>query len=376
MKVLHVVTSIFAEAQGPAYTVPNLCESLAKQGTNIELHTLNPLPEKLPIGVKTVGYTAWQFPKKLGVSNKMYRELLNSNAQIIHNHLLWLMPNYYTGRAATRKRKVLVTSPRGTLSQRALSHSRFKKKVMWLLGQQDAIKYAECIHVTAESELQDVRDFGITQPIVLLPNGIDIPKYIASAIKRDKRKLVYLGRIHSIKGIENLIEAWSLISGRFPDWELEIYGPGEEKYINQLKLLAEKRKAKQISFLGPVYGEQKNHTYRDADLYVLPSYSENFAMTVAEALSYGVPVITTKGTPWQGVEEQGCGWWIDTGVEPLEACLNEALGLSRHRLQQMGQQGRNWIEAEFSWERIGEQMQLTYQWLLEGGTQPACVRLA
>jgi glycosyltransferase involved in cell wall biosynthesis len=124
-----------------------------------------------------------------------------------------------------------------------------------------------------------------------------------------------------------------------------------------------------------VYGQKKLALYRAAHLYVLPTHSDNYAMTVAEALAAGTPAIVTRGAPWAGLVDQGAGWWIEIGVEPLVAALEEALALPDERLVEMGCRGREWIAREFSWEGIGRQMAQFYAWLGAGGSVPISVRI-
>ena len=113
--------------------------------------------------------------------------------------------------------------------------------------------------------------------------------------------------------------------------------------------------------------------FADADLYVLPTHSENFGMTVAESLAAGTPVIVTKGAPWSEVNKRGVGWCIDIGAQPLVNCLREALSLPRSDLQEMGARGSEWMELEFAWRPIAESMSGVYQWLLGQGDRPDCV---
>jgi glycosyltransferase involved in cell wall biosynthesis len=130
-----------------------------------------------------------------------------------------------------------------------------------------------------------------------------------------------------------------------------------------------------VELSGPVYGEQKRALYRQAALHVLPSHSENFGMTVAESLAQGTPVITTHGTPWSGLVREGCGWWIELGIEPLARALEQATALSRAELRARGERGRDWMRRDFSWDSIARQMAEVYAWLRAGGPTPATVRL-
>jgi len=125
--------------------------------------------------------------------------------------------------------------------------------------------------------------------------------------------------------------------------------------------------------VGSVEGEAKANLYRCADLFILPTFTENFGVVVAEALSYGVPVITTKGAPWEGLITHGCGWWIDIGAEPLAAAIREAVAISDEERYAMGKRGRLFVEENFGWSDIAEKMLFVYQWILKEGSKPECV---
>jgi glycosyltransferase involved in cell wall biosynthesis len=142
-----------------------------------------------------------------------------------------------------------------------------------------------------------------------------------------------------------------------------------------MEALGAELRLERVVFRGPLFGDDKLRAYREANLFMLPSHSENFGMTVAEALAAGTPAIVTKGAPWGGLVKQGAGWWIDIGVDPLVACLEQALATTPTRLAEMGQAGRVWMLRDYSWERIGALLLEVYRWLLEGGETPQCVRL-
>jgi len=168
--------------------------------------------------------------------------------------------------------------------------------------------------------------------------------------------------------LDILLPSWKAVQNRFPSWQLQIVGPDNRGYLTQMQQLANKLGLERITFTGALHGIEKWQAYRDADLFILPTYSENFGMSVAEALAVGTPAIVSKGAPWNGLVKKSSGWWIDIGLDPLVACLEDALSRSSDELERMGSNGRNWMDAEFSWAHVGKQMLETYSWILQKNT--------
>src|SRR5262249_31076943 len=152
--------------------------------------------------------------------------------------------------------------------------------------------------------------------------------------------------IHPKKGLDLLIRAWAGLEADFPDWRLRIVGPAENGHDKELRAIADGLGVQRVRIDGPAFGEDKLAAYRQADLFVLPSRNENFAMTVAEALAAGVPVLCSKGAPWSRLEAEGCGWWVDNDVGSLASSLRVAMSLARPELAAMGRKGRDWMLRE------------------------------
>jgi glycosyltransferase involved in cell wall biosynthesis len=295
-------------------------------------------------------------------------------ADVVQSHGLWLAPNLYAARAAARAGRPHVISPRGMLGPAALEFSRLKKRAFWALAQARAVRAAACLHATSELERQDIRAFGLTNPVAIVPNGVDVPP-LQPKPQRQERTALSLGRLHPKKGLDRLVRAWALVEAEHPDWRLRIVGPAEGGYDDQLRALAAELSLQRVSVEGAVYGEAARRLYQQSDLFILPTLNENFAMTVAEALANCVPVISTKGAPWSGLEREGCGWWIDHGEEPMAATLRLVLATPRELLAAMGSRGRAWMLREFSWGRIAADLLEVYDWLSCGKPRPATVRL-
>ena len=384
---IHVVAGLDAAHGGPSYSVPRLCEALAHIGAETTLLSVVSRHERPSDRVKS-GYRErrfdWDFEgipgfRALRNSTGLARELRNaaSSANIIHNHGLWLMPNVYAGQEAMRARVPLVVSPRGMLSPAALGFSQLKKRAFWHLLQAPSVLSAGCIHATSESEYQDIRLFGLVNPVAIIPNGIDLPEmqHKTETSAGPGRVVLSLGRIHPKKGLEHLLRAWANLETRNPGWRLRVVGPSEAGHDNELRALASTLRISRATIEGPIYGERKLAAYREADVFVLPSLNENFGLTVAEALAAGTPVISTKGAPWRALEINGCGWWIDHGVEPLTASLANAMTMTQATLKAMGAKGRALMERDFSWSRVGTNMLELYGWLTNKRSVPAFVRI-
>jgi glycosyltransferase involved in cell wall biosynthesis len=269
-----------------------------------------------------------------------------------------------------------VVSPRGALSEVALSYSYFQKKIFYKLYQASVLESATAFHATSEKEFLEIRAAGFGQPIAVIPNGINVPNNTAVSDKKCKQVL-FIGRIHPIKGIDNLLKAWSLVQNTHKDWQLVIAGSDAETpgYLSELKQLARSLNLERCKIVGSVYGEDKANVYLQSDIVVLPSHSENFGMVVAEALAAATPVIVSKGAPWKKIIQKDAGWSIDVGVEPLEIALNQALSLSVNELKRMGCNGQDWMIEDFSWKSAAINMSCFYDWLVNGGDMPPFVRL-
>ena len=373
--IVHVVPSVSIVSSGPSYTVVRLCESIAAAGEEVTLATLDLGPASpQPVFARAFPRgRGGRFGRSPALKRWLDRQVRGRLVDVVHGHGLWQMSSVYPSWAVRKGRARLVVSPRGALAPRAMRHGSRAKRLFWTTLQRPALRQAACFHATSEPEYEDIRRLGFRQPVALIPNGVDLPPDPPGG---DGRTVLFLGRLHPIKGVDVLIDAWRLVQDRFPDWRLVIAGDdmdpwtGSSGYGEALRRRVEESGAARVRFTGELRGPAKWDAYRTAALYVLPSHSESFGITVAEALAAGVPVVTTRGTPWREIEARGAGWWIDAGPAPLAASLREALAADPSTLRRMGLHGRDWMAAEFSWAAIGRRMARTYDWLRGGGAAP------
>jgi glycosyltransferase involved in cell wall biosynthesis len=385
---VQIVASIGDGSSGPSYSVPRLGEELAAQGAEVSLFTVKGWRQDREWSDKRrsfKGHVALpqDFEHTPGLKKLCFsRALLNSlserarTADIFHTHGLWLMPNVYPAWVAKKYGCGLVISPRGMLGGAAMRFSWPQKMAFWKALQSDAVSEAGCLHATSDQEYEEIRTFGLRNPVAIIPNGIDLPQLENNVQWNEtERVLLSLGRIHPKKGLDRLMYAWAEIERLFPAWRLRIVGADELGYVKQLKEIAAERQLSRVSFEGPLYDRAKVLALQDAELFVLPSLNENFGIVVAEALAAGTPVITTKGTPWRELTSRRCGWWGDGEPTALAAVLATAMVMPKRELKEMGLRGRRWMAQAFSWDRVGADMLDVYRWLAGRDELPATVRL-
>jgi glycosyltransferase involved in cell wall biosynthesis len=189
------------------------------------------------------------------------------------------------------------------------------------------------------------------------------------------RTLLFLSRIHPTKAIDRLLHAWVELQSLHPEWQLVIAGGGEVNHVQDITALAKSLKLQRVQFSGGLYGQAKSRAYLDADLFVLPTHSENFGMVIAEALAHACPVVVSRGAPWSALEGEGCGWWVFNDVAALSLALDTAMRLPIEQRKRMGRAGRAWMERDFSWTSVTARMDASYRWTLEGGSPPVWLRV-
>lgn len=371
---VHVSPYNFRKQSGIAFFVNGLTQSLGKIGARCELLTTSGGDDVAAPFTRV--FSESRVFRKLGVSGGLKRALTGYSAgeTVFHNHGLWRMHNVYPATVSKRKSIPLVISPHGSFGSYPMSFSKWSKKLFLVAVQGRALSRAHCLHATSDMEYRDIREQGMTkQPVCIIPAGVDIPQP-RSADPRGHRTVLYLSRLHPKKRPDMLLRAWQTVQERNPDWRLRMVGPIDSPYAHGLVKLAGDLGLKRIEFAGALYDHQKAAALLDADLYVLPTSHENFGIAVAEALAAGLPVITTRGTPWSGLVQHRAGWWIDNSLDALVSSLERCLSMPPVELQEYGVRGRAWMSAEFSWRAAAEQMLAVYGWLLGWNARPACIR--
>lgn len=279
---------------------------------------------------------------------------------VVHVNGMWDRDVYWASGWALKRKIPLVWSPHGMLAPWALKHHWWKKFAPWHLYLHRRLKRAAAIHVTSDLERQWVEALRLG-PVVTVPLGTHLPKEAVAKRRQGPLEVLFVGRIHPVKGLMNLVKAAALLPrdvARF-----RIVGSDDIGYQKTLlDAAAECGVQNAFDFVGPKYGQELSAEYDRCDLLVLPSQSENFGGVVVDALAHGRPVIASNKTPWQGLEENRCGWWVDNSPESLAQTLM-AINASAD-LPAMGARGREWARREFSWESVAVKMKAAYEWLV------------
>ena len=354
MKILHVITG-FGKAAGTTGFCGAVGNGLAAEGHDVTLAILDP-----------------EEPGRYLVDDRVHvisiDSILSGESEYVpdvaHFYVIWLPIMHKLCKWAKRNNVPIVWSPHGTLTPWAMKYHWWKKWPIWWLFQKRDLACAKCLHATAQSEVEDFRRMGLKNPVCLAPLGVRIEDRVEHVERVEGEKvLLFVSRVQKKKGLVNLVNAWAALPQEIKQgWKVRIVGPDQENHTAELKSLCGERGVMQdFEFAGPKFGDELQREYATADLFVLPTHSENFGSVVIEALAHGVPVITTKGAPWAEIETTHCGWWIDIGVEPLVKVLTEAMSLPDTQRDEMGERGCQLVEAKYTWSAVVKAMVHVYE---------------
>ena len=315
-------------------------------------------------------------PRLFGYAPKLGRTLELDDPQILHVHGLWL----YSSAAAirwSRGIKPYVVSPHGMLDSWALKNSQWKKSICAALYEKRHLHGAACLHALNQAEATAMREYGLRNPICVIPNGVSLPMETIATRMTESRTLLYLGRLHPKKGLPNLIKAWSLASKevRGTGWRLVIAGWDQDGHRGELEALAKKlQTGGQIRFVGPQVGAAKDVCFRDASAFILPSMSEGLPMAVLEAWAWKLPVLMTPECNLPEGADAGAAIMVQAHPDSILVALRRLFSMSDAELEVMGSSGRRLVEGRFGWSRIGKQMVEVYDWML-GSSCPRTVQM-
>ncbi len=314
-------------------------------------------------------------PRIFGYASGLASAVEKSNADILHIHSIWMYPSIVARRWAGETRPYVV-SPHGLLRPWALRNSRWKKRVAALLYEKEHLRHAACLHALNAAEAESFRDYGLKNPICVIPNGATLRNDVPRTQPPQGQSLLYLGRIHPSKGLRSLIEAWSAVrhDAATAGWRLTIAGWDQNHHRAELEQLADQLEVRtSIDFLGPQFNADKERCLATASAFILPSESEGQPISILEAWSWMLPVLMTRECNLPEGAKAGAAIMIEPEVNSIAAALRRLFSLTDSEREQMGRNGQSLIEKHYQWQQIGKSMTDVYDWVLGRGPKPDCV---
>lgn len=385
LKVLHVIPSVAACRGGPSKAVLEMVLSLRRLGLDAEIATtnddgasnlevsLNRLIDYNGVPVRFFKRTtpAINSIREFSYSSSFARWLKGhiSNYDVIHVHAIFSYCSSYAMYLARKKSVPYVVRPIGQLQHWSLQQAKTKKEFYLKMIERSNLESASAVHFTAEIEQQEANQrFKLSGHVI--PLGIDPPDspelsknqlfdHLSMPASASKFSILYLSRLHQKKGLELLMHALSRIDGA--EFSLLIAGDGEAGYTTTLSTLSKRLKIDdQCYFLGHVSGQIKTALLHHADLYALTSYSENFGISVLEAMASGLtPLITDAVALSKVVSDNQIGYVCSVDIDDIEANLR-GIFANQQALKAKGEKARNYTAEHYSWPNIAKQLELLY----------------
>jgi glycosyltransferase involved in cell wall biosynthesis len=328
-------------------------------------------------------------PKVFGFTPRLRDRLKDFSPDIVHFHSMWTYSSKGGGDYCRDADIPYVISPHGCLNPRALQQSRFKKWAALCAYEQANLDGATVLHALANRERDMFRQFGLKGPIAVIPNGIHVgarqpplaPAWLAS-ISGQKSVMLFLGRIHPIKGILNLIRAVGILKAGghhgMDSWHFVIAGWGDGGHLAELRAETRKLGIEELfTFPGPLHGAEKDTVLSSANAFILPSYSEGLPLAVLEAWSWQIPTLITAACNLELAYHRGAAIKIDNDPAPLASELTKFFEMCASERAAVGRAGYDLAMEKFTWSEIASQMLKVYEWALNpGGIQaPHCLSI-
>ena len=370
MKILQVSLGLGASSGGPVRSITGLTKALSMtDGCKVAYFVHNPSGlERFDLGCTEIFKGRWN---DIGNdrSQDFEKALDKVQPDIVHFHGIWHL-TLHADQVACKKRQIpYLISPRGSLDAWSMRQKTWKKKLALMLFQRKDLNDAAALHVTAEMEAEHCRAIGYNGKFIISPNGVNLPEELPewSRHLEGKHRMLFLSRMHPKKGLLELVKAWPKDNnGWCCELVYSLNSDEERKYEAEVKTLIRERGMEDVFILtGALDDSEKWYAYRRADCFVLPTHTENFGIVIAEALYAGLPVLTTKNAPWEGLQKYNCGWWINLNHNELVAALTKAMNISDAERESMGARGNKFVLANYSWPAIAEKFLADCMELLE-----------
>lgn len=375
MKVLYTGT-LDVNFGGPAFSTYNTMRGLNDIGieTHVLMYALG--KEGKLIGNDVPIHFASKPLEHIFAYSPFYKKAIKKcgDFDIYQAQGIWLYHSFALVDVAKSLGKPYILTPRGMLYPQDIAKSKPKIKKMFLRWRLlKDLNQAACVHVTCEDEMNHCRNLGVTTPIAIVPNPVEIKDY-PNAKKDDVFRLGYLGRISRRKNVEGLIYAWSELGDKVKEnAELLIIGGGDEEYMDFLKKEVSRLNLGNIRFTGFISGQEKEDALASLSVLAMPSEFENFGNVIVEGLVRGIPCIATTGAPWKDLVDYRCGWWVKYSQKAITEAIKFALETSSDDLHDMGIRGKQLMKDKYSIEAVAKQMKEMYEWILHKRTKPSFI---
>lgn len=380
MRILHTIEGMGTRYGGIATCTYELLTAIQGKGHTVEMLTptlKNPQDKLLGKGEIWMRTFSNDGLGPMNFSWNVRGELKYGCYDLYHVNGMWQHICHATARYARKSGKPYVVTPHGMLYPTALKISYWKKWPMLKFWFAEDIQKASGFHATCETEMNHLRELGYAGPVAVIGNPVNVPEYVAELVENRKRhyvqhpeiRLGFLGRLHPIKRIENLLRGVAQSSVR--DLQVVLLGDGDVEYR---KFLMEETLRlginERVEFLGFVSGREKFEQLSRLSALFVPSDMENFGMIVPEALLVGTPVMASLGTPWKSLNDYGCGWWVDNSPQSIAGVIEDIAGKSPLELFTMGIKGREMVLNKFEASIVARKMLQFYSWLLGESDRP------
>lgn len=394
LKVLSFTRSIGLHTGGPARSVPMLVKGLAEEGVDITLMTIRSKDMNThALEGSSANLKVWEKGTPIGDIEKY---VLDEGFNVIQLQSIWQKEYHSIAKIARKHNIPYLVTPRGMLEPWSLEQNKWKKRIALMAYQMRDMQKAACIYTTADMEALHIKELGVKAPISIIPNGIETESYpCRTSMEGVKKQILFLSRIHEKKGIEVLMQAFARIRDNrsairdIDEWKVVVVGNGDADYIERLKQKVKNLGLDDCFFIkDPVYGEAKVKLYQESSVFCLPSYSENFGMVIAEAMSCGVPVITTTNCPWEFINNDDnivhntqhtahtisrYGWCVELSTENIKDALCEAMSMDSSELYDMGQRSSKLIYEMFNYRSVAKKTKDLFNWIITKGEEPGCI---
>jgi glycosyltransferase involved in cell wall biosynthesis len=383
MKILHVIANLAPRYGGPSKACVEMAQAVARLGHNVTIYTTNqdgPTELDVPIDHSVfrenieIRFFPIQKPRFWGTSMPMALALRQKiqEVDLVHIHSLYLFYNLVAAHYCRIYGTPYLVRPHGMLDPFIYYRHRFRKKIMELLFENRNIKQAAAIHFTTDEEKQLAEPYLFKTRGIVIPHGLYLAEYenlpALDTFKncypetKGKKIILFFGRINFKKGLDILVQAFAKVVQRHDEAYLVIAGPDDDGLGEKVR--ADLKNAGILDrtiFTGMLQGKHKLAVLQDAEMFVLPSYSENFGISVVEAMASGLPVIiSNKVNIWREVEKGQAGLVAPCNVEQFAKMMENLLD-NPEKAKQLGQNGKTLVTEKFQWPSVAFALEQAYQ---------------